>query len=71
MIVAFPPGGGTDIVARIPSQKLSEMWGQQVIVDNRAGAVGTIGTDLAAKSPPDGHTLFMATMGNLTANTAL
>jgi len=71
MIVAFPPGGGTDIVARIVSQKLTEMWGQQVIVDNRAGAAGTIGTDLMAKSPPDGYTLFMGTMGNLTANTAL
>lgn len=71
MIVAFPPGGGTDIVARIVSQKLTEMWGQQVIVDNRAGAAGTIGTDLAAKAAPDGYTLFMGTMGNLTANTVL
>lgn len=71
MIVAFPPGGATDIVARIVSQKLSEMWGQQVFVDNRGGAAGTIGTDLMAKSPPDGYNLFMATMGNLTANTVL
>jgi tripartite-type tricarboxylate transporter receptor subunit TctC len=71
MIVAFPPGGGTDIVARVVSQKLSDMWGQQVIVDNRAGAAGTIGTDLAAKAAPDGYTLFMGTMGNLTANTVL
>lgn len=71
MIVAFPPGGATDIVARIMSQKLSEMWGQQVFVDNRGGAAGTIGTDLMAKSPPDGYNLFMATMGNLTANTVL
>jgi len=71
MIVAFPPGGATDIVARIVSQKLSEMWGQQVLVDNRGGAAGTIGTDLMAKSPPDGYNLFMATMGNLTANTVL
>jgi tripartite-type tricarboxylate transporter receptor subunit TctC len=71
MIVAFPPGGATDIVARIVSQKLSEMWGQQVFVDNRGGAAGTIGTDLMAKSSPDGYNLFMGTMGNLTANTVL
>jgi tripartite-type tricarboxylate transporter receptor subunit TctC len=58
-------------VARIVSQKLSDMWSQQVIVDNRAGAAGTIGTDLAAKAAPDGYTLFMGTMGNLTANTVL
>jgi tripartite-type tricarboxylate transporter receptor subunit TctC len=71
MIVAFPPGGATDIVARLVSQRLSEMWGQQVLVDNRAGAAGTIGTDAAAKAPADGYTMFMGTMGNLTANPAL
>jgi tripartite-type tricarboxylate transporter receptor subunit TctC len=59
MIVGFAPGGGTDVVARVISQKLSEWYGQQVIVENRAGATGTIGADLVAKSAPDGYTLIM------------
>ena len=68
IIVAFPPGGGTDIVARLLGQKLSEAWGQQAIVDNRAGASGVIGTEAAARAAPDGYTWFMGTMGNLTVN---
>ena len=68
IVVAFSPGGGTDIVARLLGQKLTEMWGQQVIVENRAGASGTIGTEYAAKSAPDGYTLFMGTLGNLSVN---
>jgi tripartite-type tricarboxylate transporter receptor subunit TctC len=68
IIVAFPPGGGTDIVARLVGARLTETWGQPVVVENRAGASGTIGTELAARADPDGHTLFMATMGNMTAN---
>jgi tripartite-type tricarboxylate transporter receptor subunit TctC len=68
IIVAFPPGGGTDIVARLLAPRLTEAWGQPVVVENRAGASGTIGTELAARSDPDGHALFMATMGNMTAN---
>ena len=68
IIVAFPPGGGTDIVARVVGQKLAEGWNQAVVVENRAGASGTIGTESAARAEPDGHTLFMATMGNMTAN---
>jgi tripartite-type tricarboxylate transporter receptor subunit TctC len=68
IIVAFPPGGGTDIVARLLGQKLGEAWGQPVVVENRAGASGTIGTEAAARADPDGHTLLMATMGNMTAN---
>ena len=59
MIVGFAPGGGTDVVARVISAKLTEAWGQQVIVDNRAGATGTIGADIVAKSAPDGYTLLM------------
>ena len=59
IIAGFPPGGGTDITARILAVKLSEYWGQQVIVENRAGASGTIAADLVAKSLPDGHTLLM------------
>ena len=68
IIVAFPPGGGTDIVARLIAPRLGEAWGQAVIVENRAGASGTVGTEIAARADPDGHTLFMATMGNMTAN---
>ena len=59
LIVPFPPGGGTDITARAVAQKLGESWGQTVVVDNRPGANGTIGVDLAAKSAPDGYTLTM------------
>ncbi len=68
IIVAFPPGGGTDIVARLMAPRLTDMWNQQVIVENRAGASGVIGTEAAARSAPDGHTLLMATMGNVTVN---
>jgi tripartite-type tricarboxylate transporter receptor subunit TctC len=59
MIVGFPPGGGTDVVARVISQRLSEWWGQGVLVENRAGATGTIGADVVAKAAPDGYTLIM------------
>ncbi len=71
MIVAFPPGGGTDIVARIIAAKLGEEFRQQVIVDNRAGADGIIGTDIAAKATPDGHVMFVGTAGNLAINQSL
>ena len=59
MIVGFPPGGGTDVVARVISQKLTEWWGQAVTVENRPGATGTIGADVVAKSAPDGYSLIM------------
>jgi tripartite-type tricarboxylate transporter receptor subunit TctC len=68
IIVAFPPGGGTDIVARLIAVPLGEAWKQPVVVENRAGASGVIGTEIAARADADGHTLFMATMGNMTAN---
>ena len=68
IIVAFPPGGGVDIVARVMGPKLTEIWGQPVVVENRPGASGVIGTEVAARSAPDGHTLFLGTLGNLTAN---
>ena len=54
IVVPFPPGGGTDILSRIIAQKLNEAWGQSVVVDNRAGAGGTIGSAFVAKSPADG-----------------
>jgi tripartite-type tricarboxylate transporter receptor subunit TctC len=59
MVVGFPPGGGTDVMARLVTPKMSEAWGQQVIIDNRPGATGIIGTDLVAKAAPDGYTLLM------------
>jgi tripartite-type tricarboxylate transporter receptor subunit TctC len=60
IIVPFPPGGGTDIAARAVGQKLTDALGQTFIVDNRGGASGTIGSEAAAKAPPDGYTLGMA-----------
>src|SRR5258706_11009212 len=61
VIVPYPPGGPTDIVARVVSQKLSEQMGQQFIVENRPGAGGNIGAEAVAKSPADGYTLLVAT----------
>src|SRR5688500_4412885 len=63
IVVPFPPGGGTDILSRILAQKLNEAWGQSVVVDNRAGAGGTIGSALVAKSTGDGHTLLIMPAG--------
>jgi tripartite-type tricarboxylate transporter receptor subunit TctC len=68
IIVPFPPGGATDIVARLAAQKLNEAWGQTMVVDNRAGAGGNIGGELAAKASPDGYTLFMTSGSIVTAN---
>ena len=61
LIVAFPPGGSTDIIARVIGQRLGERLGQQVVIDNRGGAGGTIGTEMAARGNPDGYTLTMGT----------
>ena len=60
MIIGFPPGGGTDIIGRIVAQRMSEGLKQQLIIDNRGGASGLIGAELAAKAPPDGYTIMMA-----------
>ncbi len=59
LIVTYPPGGGNDIIARLLAQKMTESMGQPVLVDNRAGAGGTIGAAVAAKSPPDGYTIVL------------
>ncbi len=71
LVVPYPPGSGTDIVGRIMAQKLSEGWGQQVVVDNRPGAGAIIGVDAVAKAAPDGHTIGIADTGPLAINPAL
>lgn len=71
IIVAYTPAGATDILARVVGQKLTENWGQPVIVDNRAGAAGNIGTEVAAKANPDGYTLIMGTAGTHGINVSL
>jgi tripartite-type tricarboxylate transporter receptor subunit TctC len=65
IVLTFPPGGPSDIIARAVGQKLSEVWGQPVVIDNRAGAGGNIGMDLVAKAPPDGYTLVGSSFGPL------
>src|SRR5690606_26853316 len=59
IVVPYPPGGGTDVVARTVAQKMTETLGQPVVVDNRGGANGIIGTDVVAKSKPDGYTVLI------------
>ena len=71
LYVGFPPGGGSDAIARIIAINLSQMWGQQVIIDNRGGAAGTIAADLVAKSPADGYTLGLAHVNALSIIPAL
>lgn len=70
-IVPFQPGGTTDIIARIVGQKLSDLWGQPVIVDNRPGASAVVGTQAGARAAPDGYTLTFSYNGNMTMNPSL
>src|SRR5437867_12714308 len=67
-IVPFPPGGATDISARLIGQKLSELWGQAVVIENRGGAAGGVGATEAARAAPDGYTLFFPAGAVVTAN---
>src|SRR5438874_9423706 len=71
MIVGFAPGGGTDLTARPVAQKLSELLGQQVIVENRPGAGGNIATEQVARAAPDGYTLLMGTIASLAISPGL
>jgi tripartite-type tricarboxylate transporter receptor subunit TctC len=71
LVVPFPAAGTTDILAREVAQRLSVLWGQSVVVDNRPGAGGNIGSDLVAKSAPDGYTLLMGTVGTHAINPSL
>ena len=71
LIAPFPAGGGVDIVARQLAQKLAEKWGQQVVVDNRTGATGIIGTDIAARATPDGYTVIMGNVATHAVNVSL
>ena len=71
IIVPFPAGGSTDIIGRVVAEQLTAAFGQQVIVDNRPGANGVIGTDLVAKAAPDGYTLLMGGIGSLSINPAI
>src|SRR4051812_49864180 len=70
VIIATSAGSNPDIIARVLAHGLTQMWGQQVIIDNRAGAGGNIGADMAAKAPPDGYTLLHAHT-NLSINVSL
>src|SRR5688500_12704740 len=63
IVVPYPPGGSSDIIARLISQPLSEALKQTVVVENRAGANGNLGTDMVAKSPADGHTMLLCDVG--------
>jgi tripartite-type tricarboxylate transporter receptor subunit TctC len=71
MIVPFPPGGGTDILARPLAQKLSEKWGQPVVIENRGGAGGNIGVKAAADAEPDGYTIILGVQGTHAVNPSL
>jgi tripartite-type tricarboxylate transporter receptor subunit TctC len=71
LIVPFPPGGSTDLVARVMGQKMADSWGKQVVIDNRPGANGMIGSDIVAKANPDGYTIVLGTIGPMAINASL
>src|SRR5688572_13871433 len=71
LVVPYPAGGGSDLLSRPMAQALTERLGHSVIVDNRGGATGMIGADIAAKSPPDGYTVLMASSAEVALNVAV
>src|SRR5215212_11928917 len=71
VIILVVPGGGADITSRAVGQKLTESWGQQVIVDNRPGGNGIVGMEIAARANPDGYTLVLGTIGPVAVNPSL
>jgi tripartite-type tricarboxylate transporter receptor subunit TctC len=71
LVVPFPPGGPLDVTGRLIAQKLTEAWGQSVVVENKPGAGGNIGADLVAKSPPDGYTILMGALSTHAVNPSL
>lgn len=71
IVVPFPPGGSNDVVARVLGQRLSELWGQAVIIENRGGAGGNVGSEMVARSTPDGYTLLLTAPGPLSINQAI
>src|SRR3954452_10400386 len=71
MIIPYPPGGTSDILARLIGQKVTEAWKQQIIVDNRTGANGNIGLELTARAAPDGYTMVLTDVGNAVLNSIL
>src|SRR6266496_6466767 len=71
LVVPYPPGGGVDAMARVVAEKLAGALGQQVVVDNRAGGSGLVGTRAFIKSPPDGYTLFLGHTGSIAINPSL
>ena len=71
LIDPYAPGGGSGVLARIVSEKLSPIWGKQIVVDNRPGAAAAIGTEMAVRAAPDGHTLVMGTSGSIAINPSI
>src|SRR5882672_6301369 len=68
IIVPFAPGGASDFVGRIMQPRLAELFGQQIVIENRGGAAGTIGAEAAARSAPDGYTLLLGNVGSVAIN---
>src|SRR3989440_9082229 len=71
LIVTYPPGGSSDLMARVFGAKLGDLWGQQVLVENKPGAAGAIGTEYAARQPADGYAFMIANMGPVAVNPLL
>ena len=71
LVITFPPGGPTDLVVRLIGQRLTEQWGHPMIIDNRGGAGGIVGTEIVARAAPDGYSFLVGTAGGMTINPAL